>query len=169
MLRIGSDGRLTPVAGSPVSSGGLEPVFVAVHHHLVYVANDGAGGSNYTGFRLTGSGRLHPLAGSTVALPDTAQPGDVLFNSTGPNLVGTRVGTSQIDSFRVGSNGLLTAAAGSPFAAQGLGPFGERVPADESQAAVRLERPRRNQRGDRLGLPRRTERQPDVHRGVPVS
>jgi 6-phosphogluconolactonase len=124
VLRIGSNGRLTPVAGSPVSSGGLEPVSIAVHHHLVYVANDGAGGSNYTGFRLTGSGRLHPLAGSTVALPDTAQPGDVLFNATGTNLVGTRVGTSQIDSFKVGSDGLLIAAAGSPFTAQGLGPFG---------------------------------------------
>ena len=124
VLRIKSSGRLAPAAGSPVSSGGLEPVSIAVHHHLVYVANDGAGGSNYTGFRLTGSGRLHPLAGSTVALPDTAQPGDVLFNSTGTNLVGTRVGTSQIDSFRVGSGGLLTAAAGSPFTAQGLGPFG---------------------------------------------
>jgi 6-phosphogluconolactonase (cycloisomerase 2 family) len=34
------------------------------------------------------------------------------------------VGTSKIDSFTVGSDGLLTAAAGSPFAAQGLGPFG---------------------------------------------
>ena len=124
VLRIESGGRLTPVAGSPFSSGGLEPVSIAVHSHLVYVANDGAGGSNYTGFRLTGSGRLHPLTGSTVVLPDTAQPGDVLFNSTGTNLVGTRVGTSQIDSFRVGSNGLLTAAAGSPFTAQGPGPFG---------------------------------------------
>ena len=35
-----------------------------------------------------------------------------------------RVGTSQIDSFTVGSGGRLTAAPGSPFPAQGLGPFG---------------------------------------------
>jgi 6-phosphogluconolactonase len=124
VLRIKANGKLAPVAGSPVSSGGNEPVSITVHNHLVYVANAGAGGSNYTGFRLTGSGRLHALAGSTVTLPDSAQPGDVLFNSTGTNLVGTRVGTSQIDSFRVGSGGLLTAAAGSPFTAQGLGPFG---------------------------------------------
>jgi 6-phosphogluconolactonase (cycloisomerase 2 family) len=34
------------------------------------------------------------------------------------------VGTSLIDSFTVGRGGLLTAAPGSPFAAQGLGPFG---------------------------------------------
>jgi 6-phosphogluconolactonase len=124
VLRIRSNGTLTPVAGSPVSSGGNEPVSIAVHNHLVYVANAGAGGSNYTGFRLTGSGRLHALARSTVTLPDGAQPGDVLFNSTGTNLVGTRVGTSQIDSFTVGAGGRLTAAAGSPFTAQGPGPFG---------------------------------------------
>jgi 6-phosphogluconolactonase len=123
VLRIKSNGKLAPV-GSPVSSGGNEPVSIAVHNHLVYVANAGAGGSNYTGFRLSGSGRLRALAGSTVTLPDSAQPGDVLFNTTGTNLVGTRVGTSQIDSFKVGSDGRLTAATGSPFTAQGPGPFG---------------------------------------------
>jgi len=64
------------------------------------------------------------VAGSTVALPDGSQPGDVLFNGDGTKLAGTRVGTSQIDSFTVGSGGLLTAAPGSPFTAQGLGPFG---------------------------------------------
>jgi DNA-binding beta-propeller fold protein YncE len=59
-----------------------------------------------------------------VALPDGAQPGDVLFNGTGTRLAGTRVGTSQIDSFTVGSGGRLRPAPGSPFPAQGLGPFG---------------------------------------------
>ena len=48
----------------------------------------------------------------------------MLFNGTGTKLVGTEVGPSQIDSFTVGSDGLLTAAPGSPFPAQGLGPFG---------------------------------------------
>jgi DNA-binding beta-propeller fold protein YncE len=60
----------------------------------------------------------------TVALPDGAQPGDVLFNGNGRKLVGTRVGTSEIDSFTVGPDGRLTAAPHSPFPAQGLGPFG---------------------------------------------
>jgi 6-phosphogluconolactonase (cycloisomerase 2 family) len=107
-----------------VSSGGVLPVSVAIHGDLVYVANSGNGGSNYTGFRLGPNGRLQPLAGSTVALPDGSQPGDVLFNGDGSKLAGTRVGTSQIDSFTVGSGGLLTAAPGSPFPAQGFGPFG---------------------------------------------
>jgi hypothetical protein len=98
-------------------------VSIAVHDRLVYVANAGPGGENYTGFTFEGN-RLRPLAGSTVALPDNAQPGDVLFNSTGANLLGVRVNTSVIDSFAVGFDGRLTAAPGSPFAAQGPGPFG---------------------------------------------
>ena len=48
----------------------------------------------------------------------------MLFNGTGTKLVGTEVGPSRIDSFTVGSDGRLTAAPGSPFPAQGLGPFG---------------------------------------------
>ncbi len=125
VLRI-DGGTLRLVRGGVVSSGGVLPVSIAVHQDLVYVANAGTttGGSNYTGFRLGRYGHLHPVAGSTVALPDGSQPGDVLFNSTGTKVAGTRVGTSLIDSFTVGSAGRLTTAPGSPFTAQGLGPFG---------------------------------------------
>jgi 6-phosphogluconolactonase len=124
VLSVNADGSLTAVPGSPFSSGGIKPVSIAVHGSLVYVANAGAGGSNYTGFTLGSDGTLTPLANSTIALSDTASPGDVLFNSTGTNLIGTEVGTSLIDSFAVGTNGRLTAASGSPFPAQRLGPFG---------------------------------------------
>ena len=124
VLRIKPGGSLMPVAHGVFSSGGVLPVSIAVHGDLVYAANSGSGGSNYTGFRLHRNGRLAPIAGSAVALPDGAQPGDVLFNGDGTRLAGTRVGTSQIDSFTVGPGGLLTAAPGSPFPAQGLGPFG---------------------------------------------
>jgi 6-phosphogluconolactonase len=121
-LRIEPDGalRLTSV----VSSNGALPVSIAVHGSLVYVANAGPADTNYTGFRLAPWGALTPVPGSTVSLPAAAQPGDVLFNGTGTALVGTRVGTSQIDSFTVGLGGRLTAAPGSPFTAQGTGPFG---------------------------------------------
>ncbi len=124
VLRIKPDGSLRLVSHGVISSGGVLPVSVAIHGGLVYMANAGNGGSNYTGFRLRPNGRLQPIAGSTVALPDGSQPGDVLFSGDGAKLAGTRVGTSQIDSFTVGSGGLLTAAPGSPFPAQGLGPFG---------------------------------------------
>src|SRR3954452_4457034 len=123
VLRIKGDGRLSLEHDGVVGSGGLRPVSIAVHDRLVYVANAGPGGSNYTGFTFEGN-RLRPLAGSTVPLPDDAQPGDVLFNSTGTNLLGVRVNTSAIDSFAVRFDGRLAAAPGSPFAAQGLGPFG---------------------------------------------
>jgi 6-phosphogluconolactonase (cycloisomerase 2 family) len=129
VLQIDSGGNLHLV-GSPVASGGIQPISIAIHDHLVYVANEGNGtsGSNYTGFTLGADGTLSPLSGSTIALSPTALPGDVLFNSTGTHLVGTEVGPaagpSFIDSFDVGADGRLTPAPGSPFPAQAVGPFG---------------------------------------------
>jgi 6-phosphogluconolactonase len=131
VLAVGNDGSLSPAPGSPVSSGGIEPVSIAVHGGVVYVANEGDGtsGSNYTGFTLADDGRLAPLSDSTVSLPATALPGDILFNGTGKNLIGIEVGTTdpstfRIDSFLVGGDGRLTPAAGSPFPAEAAGPFG---------------------------------------------
>jgi 6-phosphogluconolactonase len=47
------------------------------------------------------------------------------------------VASSQIDSFFVGTDGRLTAAVGSPFAAQGQGPFGSEFrPTNPSQLFV---------------------------------
>jgi 6-phosphogluconolactonase len=135
VLRIKPSGALK-LAGI-ASSDGIKPVSVAEHRGLVYVANAGTGGSNYTGFTLNQGGHLHRVANSTFALPDGAQPGDVLFNSTGGNLVGTRVGTSAIDSFKVRSDGRLKKAPGSPFPAQGPGPFGSEFrPTNPSQLFV---------------------------------
>lgn len=122
VLRVHHDGSLSP--RSVTASGGHDPVSITVNGRLVYVANAGPEDTNYTGFRLGRGGHLHPLAGSTFALPNGSQPGQVLFNSTGTNLAGVRVATSLIDSFRVDANGRLIPAAGSPFAAQGPGPFG---------------------------------------------
>jgi 6-phosphogluconolactonase len=125
VLRIGFDGSLQLVPNGVVSSDGPTPVSIAVHDNLVYVANAGAAGPNYTGFTLNWFGQLQPLSNSTVSLANGSQPADVLFNSSGTSLVGTLVGPpSLIDSFVVGRDGLLTAAPGSPSPAQGLGPFG---------------------------------------------
>lgn len=135
VLRIRPDGSLTQ-AGT-VSSGGNEPVSIAVNGSLVYVANAGDGGSNYTGFTLNAGGHLRQLADSTFALPDGSSPGDVLFNGDGSRLVGLRISTSLIDSFTVDRSGRLTAAAGSPYAAQRVGPFGSEFrPTDGSQLFV---------------------------------
>ena len=142
VLRIARDGSLRPVGG-PVSSDGVEPVSIAVDprvgphgRDLVYVANSGTGGSNYTGFTFT-NGHLRALPGSTVTLPDGSAPGDVLFNANGNHLIGTRVGAGLIDSFNVGRHGYLTVAPGSPFPSQGPGPLGaEFRPTDPSQLFV---------------------------------
>ena len=153
MLRISGDGSFQLVPDGVVSSGGVPAVSVAVHDNLVYVANAGNGGSNYTGFRLRHDGRLKPVAGSTVALPDGSQPGDVLFNGDGTRLAGSRIGASLIDSFTVGDDGRLAAAPGSPFPAQGLGPFSSEFRPDEPGSAVRVQRPQWRHRRHGLGVP----------------
>jgi hypothetical protein len=122
VLRVGEGGALT--VADVVSSGGIQPVSIAVHGAVVYVANSGTGGSNYTGFHLTAEGKLVAIPDSTFPLPDGSDPGDILFNPTGTHLAATRVGPALIDSFDVSASGRLTAAPGSPFAAQGPGPFG---------------------------------------------
>lgn len=124
VLKVGRDGIPTPV-GSPVWSGGVKPVSIAINRYgLVYVANVGNGGSNYAGFFLTSWGALIRLPYATTSVPEGSGVGDVLFNSTGDRLVGTRDNPSLIDSFTVRPDGRLVAAAGSPFPAQSLGPIG---------------------------------------------
>ena len=117
VLRIKPDGSLQAVEGSPVASGGRIPASIATHDDLVYVANIGAGGANYTGFTINGGGHLRPIAGASVALPDNASVGNIAFSPDGARLIGTRKGTTQIDSFLVDRDGRLHAAPGSPFAA----------------------------------------------------
>ncbi|HEY4346053.1 MAG TPA: beta-propeller fold lactonase family protein [Gaiellaceae bacterium] len=135
VLRIAHDGSLQQT--DLESSSGVTPVSIAEYHGLVYVANAGDPSPNYTGFSLDASGHLTPIAGSTVSLPTGSQPGDVLFSGDGRKVVGTRVGTSMIDSFTVGLGGILSASPGSPYAAQGVGPFGSEFrPTDPSQLFV---------------------------------
>ena len=137
VLRI-TAGGVPVLAGQPVSSGGIKPVSVAVSPFgLVYVANSGTGGSNYTGFRLSFNGTLTPVPSSTYTVPDGSGLGDVFFNAFGNHLIGTRTGTSLIDSFVVLPGGRLLAAKGSPFTGQGLGQLGaEFSPASPSELFI---------------------------------
>ncbi len=125
VARVLPNGALEPI-GAPVSSNGANPVSLAIHNGLVYVANQGTatstGQTNYAGFILDLFGGLHALPGSTVTLPDAAKPGDVLFNGDGTRVVGTEIASSAIDSFTVGFLGHLNPAPGSPFAAQSFTP-----------------------------------------------
>ena len=167
VLRLTHRGIPEPV-GEPVSSGGVQPVSIAINRFgLVYVANVGDGGSNYTGFFLTPAGRLIPLPGTTVPVPEGSGVGDVLFNSTGDRLVGTRDNPSLIDSFTVRPNGRLVAAPGSPFTGQGLGQIGaEFRPTNPSQLYVSNAH---NGPGSRHGvrLPGQPQRRPPLDRRLP--
>jgi hypothetical protein len=121
VLRIGVDGSLTPVPGSPFASEGVEPNSIAVNDGLVYVSNAGSGGTNYTGFTLSPAGRLDPIPGSTVTLPAGSGLGDIVLNNDNTKLAGVRVTMSLIDSFTLDRSGRPHAAPGSPYAAQGSG------------------------------------------------
>ena len=100
-----------------LGSGGTFPVSVAVHGDVVYVLNALSGGS-LQGYRVFGS-FLAPLPGSSRALgldstatPQfTNTPGQVAFTPDGAQLiVTTKANGNDIDVFRVGSGGWLSAA-----------------------------------------------------------
>ena len=142
-----ADGSLTPAAGSAFAaggagtgaglasqgaiqitpgSGGTLPDSVSVHGHLVYVANSGAGGANYTGFRLGFNGRLFPIPGSTVTLAANAAPAPVGATG-GVGAVDARLSPDgrflYVDESRIGkvgafavNGGNLTELGTSPFA-----------------------------------------------------
>ena len=129
-LSVAADGSLSQIMGGSVDSGGITPVSLTVQDDLVYVANAGNGrtGANYTGFMLGADGVLAPIADSTIELGATDAPGTLLFNGDGTQLIGVEVGPnagpSQIDSYLVGKDGLLTPSEGSPVIPQAIGPFG---------------------------------------------
>ena len=100
-----------------VRSGGAFPVSVAVHDDVVYVLNAENGGS-VQGY-LVLLDHLVPLPGSSrslgldpAATPQfTNTPGQVAFSPNGSQLiVTTKANGSDIDVFRVGLFGLLSAA-----------------------------------------------------------
>jgi 6-phosphogluconolactonase len=135
VLGLGFGGAPQPV-GAPVSSGGTDPVSIAVSGNLVYVANAGAE-TNVSMFYLAPWGALYQLPHSTTALPEGSGPGDVLVNATGTKLAVALVNASTIASFNVHFDGRLSAAPGSPFPAQGPGPFGSEFrPTNPSQLFV---------------------------------
>ena len=168
VLRV-TAGGVPVLVGQPVSSGGIKPVSVAISRTgLVYVANSGAGGSGYSGFRLGFGGRLTGIPGSTVTVPDAAGLGDVFFDATGSHLIGTRTGTSQIDSFVVLPGGRLLAAKGSPFTGQGLGQLGAEFSPARPAPAVRQQRAQRPRPGHRVRVPRQLLRPPFPDRILPL-
>jgi len=105
-----------------VDSGGKFPVSLAVFHNLVYVLNTGTP-PNITGFNLSHTGRLTPLAGSTRLLISTGAFAQVGFGSQGNTLVVTDKAGNDILVYSVNEDGLPTASpVTSP--SNGKTPFG---------------------------------------------
>ena len=100
-----------------VPSGGVFPVSIALHHHLVYVLNARNGGE-LQGLRAVG-GRLVPIPGSRRALGLDASatpefvntPGQVSFSPDGSSLlVTTKANGNDVDVFSVTRHGSLSRA-----------------------------------------------------------
>lgn len=107
-FRIGHDGVLE-LLGAPVSSGGVQPVSMAISKHgILYVANRGnkVSPANYSGFWLH-EGHLLPIPASSMSLTLTGKPANVLFSQSGKLLLGSRPGDGIIDVFKVDEDGLL--------------------------------------------------------------
>ena len=117
-----------------VSSGGTGPVSMTEHHGLLYVLHNGslfagtaspppASPDNITGFTVSGSCDLSPLAGSTRSLSKASGtfPAQVGFEPSGRVIIVTEKATNKIDTWVVGNDGLLSekkvqsSFAGEPF------------------------------------------------------
>ena len=105
-----------------VSSGGIMPVSIAIHEDLVYVLNAGGTG-NIGGFRLSDSGKLSMIAGSTRPLSGVAtDPAQIAFDPDGEVLVVTEKATNMVDTYTVDDDGIANGP--TPHASNGQTPFG---------------------------------------------
>ncbi len=107
-----------------ISSGGDEPISLALRGNLLYVLNDGDA-PNVQGFRVSrADGTLAPLAGSRRALssavPNAAQVG---ITPDGSTLVVTEKATNLVLSWALDRSG-LPAAEFSSIVSNGATPFG---------------------------------------------
>jgi 6-phosphogluconolactonase (cycloisomerase 2 family) len=134
VFHIHSDGTLDLVNGHPFSSGGVQPVSLALSGNRLYVVNrgdevQGAPGSvapNYTGFYVNDNGSLTPIPHSTVTLPVGLSPSQVLVsnddhflfgdNFTPPPLLNVSEANT-VAPFKIAPNGSLSPASGGPVAA----------------------------------------------------
>lgn len=108
------------------NQGGVRPISITIDGRLVYVLNAGgrAGGTdNVTGFRMSRTGELTMIAGSTRTLSaaDT-DPAQVELSPDGTDLVVTEKMTNLIDVFPVNDDGTL--GTRTPYVSAGTTPFG---------------------------------------------
>jgi len=107
---------------SHVSSGGLQPISVAVRDHLVYVVNAGAP-NTVAGLFLDGRGRLSPILGASRPLGSgNVGPAQVSFTPRGDAIVVTEKAANALETFAIRGDGALR--EGQTIASSGQTPFG---------------------------------------------
>jgi DNA-binding beta-propeller fold protein YncE len=108
---------------SKAPSSGDFPVSVKAHGGLAYVLNQ-LGIANISGFNVSDSGQLTPIASSTrdLAGGPLAQPAQVSFTPDGTELLATEKGTNIIDLFQVRADGRTNGPF--PKKSSGRTPFG---------------------------------------------
>ena len=119
---IGSDGSLSPVAGSPfaVGTAGASPTFVSVHPNGSFLYAADPAHNAVLGFSIGSDGSISPISGS----PFAAGTGAVALSIApqGSFLYAANPGDNTVSAYTIGSSGALTQVSGSPFATGGNGP-----------------------------------------------
>ncbi len=141
VFRIRPDGSLRLVPGAPFKSNGVHPVSLGLAGNRLYVVNQGdqapgqTTGSlpNITAFKVGSNGALSKISGSRVQFPPGSSPAQALVSKDGKFLFGDNLFarpfpapglppfippfSSELESFRIGTDGKLTRAPGSPYGA----------------------------------------------------
>lgn len=135
---VAEDGALSPIAGSPFSTGGFgggdflfaaDRATVCAVASRLYVSNSGS--NNVSGFDVDSmTGALIPVPGSPFATGGAAGGGISLeCTPDGQFVIATNGGSSSVTVFSVAANGVLTPVSGSPFPLGGT-PAGLKVSPD---------------------------------------
>jgi 6-phosphogluconolactonase (cycloisomerase 2 family) len=130
-FRVGEDGSLQVIAGSPFSSGGHQPVSIGLAGDNVYVVNkdrdpgrpQNGSTPNYAGFRISGDGTLSPMEQAIHPAPMSSSPTQALVSRDGL-VFGAEILGGVIRSFRMNSDGSLATAGTAHPAVGPPGPIG---------------------------------------------
>ncbi|MCI0343097.1 MAG: IPT/TIG domain-containing protein [Planctomycetales bacterium] len=116
-LGIGTTGALTPLTGSPVSTGsGSGPTVLHVLHGGAYLYASHTAAGSLGGYQIAVSSPLIALAGTPISTGSGSSPLGIATNSGALFVAGS--GTGNVAVFSVStSTGALGSVTGSPFAA----------------------------------------------------
>ncbi len=123
-FKVSSNGNLALM--STIGSGGTMPVSLTVFKSWLYVVNSGG---NICGFKVSNSGGLEMIPGSTQPLSKgDAGPAEIMFQPDGSHVIVTEKNTNRICTFKITSTGTAEAPVVNPAYAET--PFGFAIAGD---------------------------------------